>query len=93
VLRGLARGYSLAAAQGGELRAHHVEPDVGPESLDDPRLAHLLNVPLGGKVMRRLRVTGSAGEAALQISTIWIRPWIVLPVAHMPQVAPDQVST
>lgn len=76
-------GYSFPAAMGNELWIHHVKPDVRKAPLEDPRLAHMLNVPVGEPVMRRLRVTGPEGEPAFQISTTWIHPRIT---AEVPEV-------
>ncbi|MGW5414854.1 UTRA domain-containing protein, partial [Actinomadura geliboluensis] len=76
-------GYSFPAAMGNELWVHHGKPDVGIAPLNDPRLAHMLNVPVGEPVMRRLRVTGPEGEPAFQISTTWIHPRIT---AEVPEV-------
>jgi GntR family transcriptional regulator len=74
--RQAAGGYSFPAAMGDELWIHHITPTTGRAPLNDPRLAHLLNVPVGEVVTRRLRVTGPEGEPAFQISTTWIHPRI-----------------
>jgi GntR family transcriptional regulator len=78
-----AAGYSFPAAMGNELWTHHIKPDVRKAPLDDPRLAHMLNVPVGQMITRRLRVTGPEGEPAFQISTTWIRPRVA---AEVPEV-------
>ena len=64
---------------GDEFWVHHREPEVGKTPITDPRLAHMLNVPVDEMVKRRpwLRVTGPEGEPAFQISTTWIHPRIV----------------
>ncbi|MCP2336267.1 GntR family transcriptional regulator [Actinomadura rupiterrae] len=67
-------GYSFPAAQGDELWVHHVEPSVAEEEMDDARLAHMLNVKAGSRVLRRRRVTGPPGEPPFQISNTWIHP-------------------
>ncbi|GAA4081540.1 GntR family transcriptional regulator [Actinomadura miaoliensis] len=72
----VAGGYSFPAAMGNELWIHHLPPTVGKAPINDPRLAHLLNVPVGEIVTRRLRVTGPEGEPTFQISTTWIHPRI-----------------
>ncbi|MFF5261112.1 GntR family transcriptional regulator [Actinomadura viridis] len=79
----VAGGYSFPAAQGDELWVHHVPPDVREAPIADPRLAHMLNVPVGEMVMRRLRVTGPEGEPAFQISTTWIHPRVVREVPEV----------
>ncbi|MEU8803932.1 UTRA domain-containing protein [Spirillospora sp. NPDC048819] len=61
---------------GNELWTHHIKPDVRKAPIDDARLAHMLNVPVGETILRRLRVTGPEGEPAFQISTTWIHPRI-----------------
>ncbi|GAA2434422.1 hypothetical protein GCM10010191_56060 [Actinomadura vinacea] len=78
-----AGGYSFPAAMGNELWVHHGKPEVGKAPIMDARLAHMLNVSVGEMVMRRLRVTGPAGEPAFQISTTWIHPRIT---AETPEV-------
>ncbi|MEV5576757.1 UTRA domain-containing protein [Spirillospora sp. NPDC052269] len=72
----VAGGYSFPAAMGNELWVHHISPEIGKAPISDPRLAHMLNVPVDSMVMRRLRVTGPEGEPAFQISTSWIHPRI-----------------
>ncbi|GAA2634719.1 hypothetical protein GCM10010411_86940 [Actinomadura fulvescens] len=67
-------GYSFPAAQGNELWVHHREPDVSEQPMSDARLAHMLNVKVGAKILRRLRVTGPPGEPPFQISATWIHP-------------------
>ncbi|WP_019631315.1 GntR family transcriptional regulator [Actinomadura atramentaria] len=85
--REFAAGYSFPAAMGNERWTHHVEPDVSEQPIDDPRLAHMLNVPVGQPTLRRLRVTGPEGEPAFQISTTWIHPRVVAdaPAVRDPQ--------
>ena len=78
---------SFPAAMGNELWTHHIKPDARKAPIDDPRLAHMLNVPAGEMVMRRLRVTGPDGEPAFQISTTWIHPRIT---AEVPEVEDPQ---
>ncbi|WP_051466572.1 UTRA domain-containing protein [Actinomadura oligospora] len=65
----VAAGYSFPAAMGNELWVHHISPEIGKAPINDPRLAHMLNVQVGSTAMRRLRVTGPEGEPAFQIST------------------------
>ncbi|MFC0038082.1 GntR family transcriptional regulator [Actinomadura rayongensis] len=78
-----AAGYSFPAAMGNERWTHHIEPQAGEEPIEDPRLAHMLNVPVGQPTVRRLRVTGPEGEPAFQISTTWIHPRVS---AQVPEV-------
>ncbi|MBO2452569.1 GntR family transcriptional regulator [Actinomadura barringtoniae] len=70
----VAAGYSFPAAQGNELWVHHTEPDVSEVPMTDARLAHMLNVKVGAKILRRLRVTGPPDEPPFQISATWIHP-------------------
>lgn len=78
-----AAGYSFPAAMGNELWVHHIQPKVGPAPITDPRLAYMLNVPVGDTILRRLRVTGPESEPAFQISTTWIHPRIA---AEVPEI-------
>lgn len=67
-------GYSFPSASGQEVWTHHVKPQASAEPLNDPRIAGLLGVPVGSKVMRRFRVTGPVAEPPFQINISWIHP-------------------
>lgn len=67
-------GYSFPSASGQEVWEHHILPVASRESLSDPRIARLLGVPVGTKVMRRFRVTGPKSEPPFQINISWIHP-------------------
>jgi GntR family transcriptional regulator len=78
-----APGYSFPSASSQEVWKHHIPPAAFPEPLNDPRIARLLGVPVGTKVMRRFRVTGPELEPPFQINVSWIHPR----VADIPGVA------
>jgi GntR family transcriptional regulator len=67
-------GYSFPSASGQEVWRHHVKPQASFEPLNDERIAKLLGVPVGTKVMRRFRVTGPESEPPFQINISWIHP-------------------
>jgi GntR family transcriptional regulator len=78
-----APGYSFPSASGQEVWKHHVTPTARSEPLTDERIAKLLGVPPGSKVIRRYRVTGPEAEPPFQINVSWIHPR----VAGIPGVA------
>jgi DNA-binding GntR family transcriptional regulator len=78
-----APGYSFPSASGQEVWKHHIPPTASPELLNDPRIAKLLAVPVGTKVMRRFRVTGPESEPPFEINISWVHPR----VAGIPGVA------
>jgi DNA-binding GntR family transcriptional regulator len=82
-----APGYSFPSASSQEVWKHHLPPTAAPEPLHDPRIANLLGVPVGDKVMRRFRVTGPESEPPFQINVSWIHPR----VADLPGIA-DQAA-
>lgn len=67
-------GYSFPSATGMEVWKHHVEPEASYQPLEDPRIAKLLGVEVGTRVMRRFRVTGPESEPPFQINISWIHP-------------------
>ncbi|MFY1649902.1 GntR family transcriptional regulator [Solwaraspora sp. WMMB762] len=67
-------GYSFPSASSQEVWIRHGEAINEPARLDNPRLAKLLGVEPGSRVLRRFRVTGPASEAPFQINTSWIHP-------------------
>jgi DNA-binding GntR family transcriptional regulator len=77
-------GYSFPSASGQEVWKHHIPPVAAPEPLADPRIAKLLGVAVGERVMRRFRVTGPESEPPFQINISWIHP---RGVADAPEVA------
>ncbi|MBW8486712.1 GntR family transcriptional regulator [Actinomadura parmotrematis] len=79
----IAGGYSFPAAMGNELWIDHGKRDISEQPVEDARLAHMLNVPVGAPALRRLRVTGPPGEPAFQISATWIHPRIVQEVPEV----------
>jgi GntR family transcriptional regulator len=79
-----APGYSFPSASSQEVWKHHIPPTASVEPLNDPRIARLLGVPVGSKVMRRFRVTGPESEPPFQINVSWIHP---RGVADAPEVA------
>ncbi|MFJ8691039.1 GntR family transcriptional regulator [Micromonospora wenchangensis] len=78
-----APGYSFPSATSQEVWKHHTPPTVSIEPLNDPRIARLLKVETGTRVMRRFRVTGPESEPPFQINISWIHPR----VADVPGVA------
>jgi GntR family transcriptional regulator len=70
----LSTGYSFPSASGQEQWMRHGEATSERIPLDDPRIADLLKVRPGTKVLRRFRVTGPHGEAPFQINISWIHP-------------------
>lgn len=69
-----APGYSFPSASSQEVWKHHVPPVISVEPLADPRIAKLLGVQAGEKVLRRFRVTGPLSEPPFQINISWIHP-------------------
>jgi len=67
-------GYSFPSASSQEVWVRHGDAVNEPARLDNPRLAKLLGVEPGSRVLRRFRVTGPASEAPFQINTSWIHP-------------------
>lgn len=74
VKRNAAAGYSFPSATSREAWKHHVPPKAAVEPLTDARLARLLKVEPGTRVMRRFRVTGPEAEPPFQISVSWVHP-------------------
>lgn len=70
----LSLGYSFPSASGQEQWMRHGKATSEPTRLDDQRIADLLKVKRGTKVLRRFRVTGPHGEAPFQINISWIHP-------------------
>jgi DNA-binding GntR family transcriptional regulator len=70
----VAPGYSFPSASGQEVWKHHIPPTASEEPLNDERIARLLGVPVGTKVMCRFRVTGPESEPPFQINISWIHP-------------------
>ena len=66
--------YSFPSASGQEAWKHHITPTTRLENLADSRLARLLGVSEGTKVVRRFGVTGPGTEPPFQISDTWIHP-------------------
>ncbi len=81
-------GYSFPSATGQEVWKHHVKPQASFEPLNDQRIAKLLGVPVGTKVMRRFRVTGPESEPPFQINISWIHPRGVEAVPEVASQAP-----
>lgn len=69
-----ATGYSFPPATRPEVWRQHIPPVTAPEPLNDPRIAELLKVEPGTRVMCRFRVTGPEAESPFQVSTSWIHP-------------------
>ncbi len=69
-----APGYSFPSASSQEVWRHHVTPTARTEPLADERIAKLLGVTPGSKVLRRFRVTGPESEPPFQINISWIHP-------------------
>jgi DNA-binding GntR family transcriptional regulator len=67
-------GYSFPSASGHEVWKHHIKPVASFEPLTNSRIAKLLGVAEGTKVMRRFRVTGPESEPPFQINISWIHP-------------------
>lgn len=67
-------GYSFPSASGQEVWKHHIPPVASVEPVTNPRIAGMLNVPVGTPVMRRFRVTGPESEPPFQINISWIHP-------------------
>jgi GntR family transcriptional regulator len=67
-----AAGYNFPAAQAESWRAHGT-PRASVESCP-PRVAELLRVADGARVVRRRRVTSPAGEPPFQLVDSWIHP-------------------
>jgi DNA-binding GntR family transcriptional regulator len=67
-------GYSFPSASGQEQWMRHGEATSERVKLTDERIADLLKVKPGTKVLRRHRVTGPHGEAPFQINISWIHP-------------------
>lgn len=70
----LSLGYSFPSASGSEQWMKHGEASNERVKLTDERIADLLKVKRGTKVLRRHRVTGPHGEAPFQINISWIHP-------------------
>lgn len=69
-----ATGYSFPPATRPEVWREQIAPVVAVAPLTDSRIAELLKVEPGTRVMRRLRVTGPEAEPPFQASTSWIHP-------------------
>lgn len=67
-------GYSFPAASGTEVWVHHITPKASVEQLADQRLARMLGVAAGSRVLRRFRVTGPVTEPPFEICISWIHP-------------------
>lgn len=78
-----APGYSFPSASSQEVWKHHIPPAATVEPLTDPRIAKLLGVQAGTRVLRRFRVTGPESEPPFQINISWVHPR----VADIPGVA------
>lgn len=78
-----APGYSFPSASSQEVWKHHVTPTARIEPLTDERIAKLLGVAVGSRVLRRFRVTGPESEPPFQINVSWVHPR----VADIPGVA------
>jgi len=79
---GASSGYNFPAAQA-EAWQLHGKPRRDTLPIP-PRPAELLDVPAGGPVLRRRRVTSPVGEPPFQLADTWIHPDAV---ADAPQVA------
>ncbi|WP_025619684.1 UTRA domain-containing protein [Salinispora cortesiana] len=69
-----ATGYSFPPATRQEVWRQHTVPVAAVEPLNDPRIAELLKVEPGTRVLRRFLVSGPEGESPVQVSTSWIHP-------------------
>jgi DNA-binding GntR family transcriptional regulator len=78
-----AAGYSFPSASSQEVWVRHGQAANEPAPLNDPRIAKLLGVEPGTKVLRRFRVTGPASEAPFQINISWIHPRVADLVADV----------
>jgi DNA-binding GntR family transcriptional regulator len=78
-----ATGYSFPSASSQEVWIRHGKAINELARLDDPRIAKLLGVEPGTKVLRRFRVTGPASEAPFQINISWIHPRVADIVADV----------
>lgn len=76
-------GYSFPSASSREVWVQHGQAVSDLAEIPDGRLAKLLGVPVGSRVLRRVRVTGPASEAPFQISTSWIHPRVSELVADL----------
>ena len=81
-------GYSFPSATEQEVWHHHIPPSATWETLDDERIARLLKVPAGSKILLRHRVTGPPNEPPFQINNSWIHPR----VAELPGVTSQPAS-
>ena len=81
-------GYSFPSASEQEVWEHHITPTATRETLDNERIAGLLKVPLGSKILLRHRLTGPATEPPFQINNSWIHPR----VADLPGVTSQPAS-
>ncbi|MFG1999734.1 GntR family transcriptional regulator [Spirillospora sp. NPDC048911] len=81
-------GYTFPPASGQEVWKHHIKPQASFEPLNDPRIAGLLGVPVGSRLMRRFRVTGPVSEPPFQINISWIHPRGVEDIPEMASQTP-----
>lgn len=66
--------YSLTSVPGREAWQHHIQLTASRKTLDDPRLARLLNIPVGSETLRSHTVTGPEAEPPFQASDSWVHP-------------------
>lgn len=67
-------GYSFPGAGTQEVWVYHVPCTARLDKLTDPRLAGMLGVPAGTKVVHWHSVTGPPGEPPFQTNDSWIHP-------------------
>lgn len=69
-----ATGYSFPPATPQEVWREHIAPVGAVAPLTNSRIAELLKVEPGTRVMRRLRVSGPEAEPPFQVTTSWLHP-------------------